>query len=315
MWDVIVIGSGIGGLAAAAALGRKGPRVLVLEQHGSAGGQTQVFRRGGWTFPTGVHYLAFVGGKPGLEGQFGRHLDWLTEGAIRFAPLANPYDIVRLPGFEFAIAHPETSYRADLRERFPGSAAEIEGWFAACASARQAAFAMFARHGLHSWAERLVELATGRDVERWANTTVSSELARIGDERLRAVLGSRWADYGSPPDRAPFLEHALVTGAYNSGAFYPVGGPERFAELLIPLVEAARGELRLNCRLHEVLVENGRAVGVICRQGNGVVEERAEHVIAAMDASGLAGALPAEVAPRGRVYAAWPVLRLPVSRA
>ena len=99
MWDAIVIGSGIGGLAAAAALGKRGKRVLVLEQHSVPGGQTQTFRRGDWVFATGVHYIGGVGPKPGAAGQFGRLLAWLTDGELAFAPIANPYDIVQWPGF------------------------------------------------------------------------------------------------------------------------------------------------------------------------------------------------------------------------
>jgi all-trans-retinol 13,14-reductase len=111
MWDAIVIGSGIGGLAAAAGLGKRGWRVLMLEQHSTPGGLTQTFRRQDWSFATGVHYVGGVGDHPGSDGWFGRLLGWLSDGALRFAPLANPYDIVRLPGFEFGIRHPETAYR------------------------------------------------------------------------------------------------------------------------------------------------------------------------------------------------------------
>ena len=47
-WDAIVIGSGIGGLTAAALLSRQaGKRVLVLERHYTAGGFTHTFRRPG----------------------------------------------------------------------------------------------------------------------------------------------------------------------------------------------------------------------------------------------------------------------------
>ena len=82
MWDTIVLGSGIGGLTAAAALARCGQRVLVLEQHSVAGGLTQTFQRHDWTFATGVHYVSGVGTDPGPDGQFGRMLHWPTDGAL-----------------------------------------------------------------------------------------------------------------------------------------------------------------------------------------------------------------------------------------
>ncbi len=47
-WGVLVIGSGLGGLAAAAALARTGRRVLVLERHTVVGGLTHTFARQGW---------------------------------------------------------------------------------------------------------------------------------------------------------------------------------------------------------------------------------------------------------------------------
>jgi all-trans-retinol 13,14-reductase len=57
-WDAIVIGSGIGGLAAAALLAKHGgQRVLVLERHYVAGGFTQSFHRPGYEWDVGVHYI------------------------------------------------------------------------------------------------------------------------------------------------------------------------------------------------------------------------------------------------------------------
>ncbi len=122
--------------SAAAALGKRGKRVLVLEQHHMPGGQTQTFRRQDWVFPTGVHYLGGVGPHAGPEGQFGRLLSWLADGDLAFAPLANPYDIVQLPGFEFGIEYPEATFRDALLRRFPDERPAIDGWFEASAQAR-----------------------------------------------------------------------------------------------------------------------------------------------------------------------------------
>ena len=59
-WDAIVVGSGMGGMAAAAALSRVGRRVLLLEQHWVLGGLTHSFSRGDFTWDVGIHYLSRV---------------------------------------------------------------------------------------------------------------------------------------------------------------------------------------------------------------------------------------------------------------
>jgi all-trans-retinol 13,14-reductase len=91
-FDAIVIGSGIGGLTVAAALAKYGRRVLVLEQHTQLGGLTQTFKRGPYTFATGLHYIGGVGDAPGGEGEFARMLGWLTSGRLKFASIGSPYD-------------------------------------------------------------------------------------------------------------------------------------------------------------------------------------------------------------------------------
>ncbi|HIK91718.1 MAG TPA: FAD-dependent oxidoreductase, partial [Planctomycetes bacterium] len=60
-WDVIVIGSGAGGLCAAVALSNLGKRVLVLEQHYLPGGWTHTFALEGHKFSPGVHYVGQLG--------------------------------------------------------------------------------------------------------------------------------------------------------------------------------------------------------------------------------------------------------------
>ena len=225
MWHAIVIGSGIGGLAAAAALAKRGKRVLLLEQHTVPGGQTQTFRRHDWVFATGVHYVSGVGPQAGPEGQFRRLLEWLGDGSLQFAPCVNPYDIVRLPGFEFGIPHPEAAYRAALHGRFPGETAAIDRWFHSCHEARKAGTTLMATHNLPAWIGWGYRLLRGRQADEWSSRTLADQLADIADPQLRAVLGARWGDYGAPPTTAPFIEHAWVTGAYDGGAYYPVGGP------------------------------------------------------------------------------------------
>ena len=59
-YDVIIIGSGISGLSTAALLSMEGKKVLVLEKHFKIGGYTHTFKRKGFEWDVGIHYVGGV---------------------------------------------------------------------------------------------------------------------------------------------------------------------------------------------------------------------------------------------------------------
>jgi len=295
--DTVVIGSGIGGLTAAAALAKCGRRVLVLEQHFQPGGLTQTFRRGEYVFGTGVHYIGGVGEGPGPENQLGRMFAWLSEGRLRFASLGSPYDIVRLPGFEFPVEAPRAAYIRRLKVAFPEETGMIDRYFAACEQAQKADMALFAARAAPAPVAALKRWFNASRIRRALGTTTAEAVRGIHDAHLGAVLTARWGDYGIPPAASPFAIHALVTGSYLSGAYYPVGGPTQFAEALGETIRAAGGELRTRATVSEIRVADGRALGVRLADGEAI---DAPLVISAMGAHNTVNALPADVAPDWR---------------
>lgn len=296
-FDAIVVGSGIGGLAAAAALAKCGRRVLVLEQYFQIGGLTQAFDIGGYTFAAGIHYIGGLGEAPGPDNQVGRLLRWLTDGRLRFAPIGSPYDIVRLPGLEFPIEAPRAAYVARLKALFPDEASAIDTYFRACDEAQRACMALFTAKAFPAPVAALVRALNGRRIRRALGTTASEAVGGIRDRRLAALLTARWADYGIAPAQAPFATHALVMGSYFAGAYYPVGGPAQFARTLGETITAAGGELRAGARVAEIRLAAERAAGVRLASGESI---DAPVVISAMGAHNTAAALPEGVAPEWR---------------
>jgi len=292
-FDAIVIGSGIGGLTAAAALAKRGRRVLVLEQHFQLGGLTQTFVRGEYTFAAGVHYIGGVGEIPGPDGQFGRLLRWLTDGRLVFSSIGSPYDIVRLPGLEFPIEAPREALVARLKASFPAEVAAIDAYFAACNEAQSASLVLFAANAMPAPLGALIGWYHAARVRRALNTSTADAVAGIRDRRLRALLVSRWGDYGIPPDRSPLAVHAGVLGSYFAGAYYPVGGPAQFATTLGETIRGAGGELRPNARVTGIRVKDGRAAGVQLENGESIA---APIVVSAMGARNTSAALPDGVA-------------------
>ena len=300
MWDVIIIGSGISGLTAAAALSRAGQKVLLLEQHWVAGGLTQTFKRGEWQFATGVHYLSGMDEGNGPGGQFRRLLDWLGGDVLRFSPLANPYDLVHIGEFAFGIAHPKARFQSDLLARFPDERAEIDHWFEQADAAVEAASMVLVERGLPGWLAAAVRFWKGKDIEHFARATVAEALAAFRDPCLRAILGARGGDYGAAAADAPLLEHAMVTGAYHAGAFYPVGGPAAFAKALVPVLQEAGGKLLLRADAQSIDLSDGRIAGVTYARGGKLYSEQARHVISTMGLLNTLDRLPPDAAPAWR---------------
>jgi len=274
--DTIVIGSGIGGLACAAALAKCGRRILVLEQQAAAGGFTKSFSRHGFTWDVGVRHLGGVG----PDSPSAAHLAWLSEGTLQMAPLGPVYETVHFPGgFEIQFSRPEQALRMDLKERFPASAAEIDAYFEALLEAEQAAHSMFTLRSLPHLLANLYSVWKLPAIKQWCGRTTGEVLDElIGDPKLRAVLASQWLDYGGLPHHASFGVHAAIIRSFLEGAFYPSGGAKAFAEKLIPVIEHAGGKVVLNARVEQLLVENNTVCGVRLADGATV---RSPHVVSA----------------------------------
>jgi all-trans-retinol 13,14-reductase len=274
--DTIVIGSGIGGLACAAALSKLGHKVQVFEQHYVAGGLTHTFKRNGFSWDVGLHYL----GNMGPEEQGEKILSWLSNGSIRMAPVKSVYDIIHFPDFEISFASPTDALKEHPNMKFPGSSKEINDFFLLMHRFPRYATAPFRMHTLPGPLAWVYSLWAKRSIRRWWGRTINEVLMEmIGDPRLRAVLTAQWPDHGGSPAEGSFAMHVMIMNHYLNGAYYPAGGSGIFAESLIPVIENAGGEVKVKTPVKDILLQNGKAIGVRFEDGS---ECRAKRTVSAI---------------------------------
>ncbi len=265
-WDSIVIGSGIGGLTAAVLLARhSGRRVLVLERHYEAGGFTHTFRRPGYQWDIGLHYVGQMGDR---SSPVRRAFDHVTGGMVTWQAMPSVYDRFLIDGQRFEFTSGRDGFREGLRQAFPSESAAIDRYLSTVRAANRWSGLYFAEKALPT---PLASLASGlmrAPYLRWARRTTREVLQDLTTNReLIGVLVAQWGDYGLPPAQSSFAMHAIIVEHYLEGAFYPVGGAASIAAAMVPLIEEAGGSVVTSAEVVGIVIERGRAAGV--RMGDG----------------------------------------------
>jgi all-trans-retinol 13,14-reductase len=274
-WDAIVIGSGIGGLTTAAMLSvHAGKRVLVLERHYVAGGFTHVFRRPGFDWDVGLHYIGQV---QDPRSRVRRAFDHLTAGAVQWAAMPDVYDRVVIDGRTFDLVAGTDNLRDSLKRNFPGEARAIERYLSAVRAVDRLASLYYAEKAMPAPAAALAGSLLRALYLRWARRTTLDVLESLTSNReLIGVLTAQWGDYGLPPAESSFAIHATIVEHYIAGASYPVGGASTIAAAIIPQIERSGGAVVTSAEVAEILLRGDRATGVRMADGR---EFRAAAVI------------------------------------
>lgn len=263
-WDYIVIGSGMGGMTAAALLSQLGNKVLVLEQHYVAGGFTHTFRRKGWVWDVGVHAV----GEVTSQAVVGRILSQLTGGRLEWTTLGPVYDEFHFPDMRIDFPNNKAAFLEALDQAFPGEHEAITRYFS---TVREVAAVMkryyLSRLVPESWSF-LVDPLLARNAQQLLSQRTSEVLDGLTrNPKLKTVLTAQWGYYGSPPNRSSFGIHALVARHFMHGGFYPVGGSGRIARELLTTVASAGGWTRINAEVKALVLEDGRVAGVQLKNG------------------------------------------------
>ena len=305
-WDGIVIGSGPGGLSTAAMMAKEGRRILVLEQHYVAGGFTHIFKRKGYEWDVGLHYIGEVQSE---RSMIRRMFDYVSDASIEWADMGEVYDRICFGDREYPLYKGIDAFKDGLKSHFPDEAKAIDAYVDLVIDCQRAARGFFVDKAIPPALSTLSAGMIGRKFKKYASRTtleVIGELTR--NKQLIAVLCGQWGDYGLPPSQSSFGMHAMVVRHYLRGGAYPVGGASVIADRIAPIIQAAGGQVVTKAEVVRIDVEGGRAVGVTMADGRsfraGWVCSGAgyintvEHLLSPEDAQRAGMALQAKRVPR-----------------
>ncbi|MCK5353679.1 MAG: NAD(P)/FAD-dependent oxidoreductase, partial [Methyloprofundus sp.] len=278
--DIIVIGSGMGGLTAAALLAKTGKQVLVLEQHDRAGGYAHGFQRKKYFFDAGVHLICGCG----LEGFSGGQV---IRKVLQAIDVYDQLEFVEVNPFTFIST---THHSVELPLSIEGVVRQLGELFPD------------QQQGLHDLlllCLRLVEqlaladdvLATKDEGLMYAKLDLLFKYRRstlgdvwgdyIQDPELQCIFAALWPYLGLPPEKVSFVYWAsMLMGYISDGAFYCKGGFQNLADTLVTGLRQAGGEIFFKQKVKRIDVSDNQVKGVVLASGAFI---QADKVIANAD--------------------------------
>lgn len=289
-YDAIIIGAGLGGLAAGALLSKRGKKVLILEKHFACGGYATNFKRGDFIFDASLHSIG------GLETtDFKRILEKC--GVLEKIELIKPKDLYTsiFPDFEFTFKNGDIKkIKEDLAEKFPEEKANIKKWFFFMKEIMREldfwtkykiiVFAVPAVIAFLHFLGIIRFFAAALSVPAMIPMLLVSDrisadfflkLSGIKDEKLKALLTQLWSYLGLPPSRLA-SQYFLIPayGYFFDGGCYIKGGSQNLSDSLKKEIENNGGEAITSAEVQEILIRNEKAVGVKIKDGREYLGEK-----------------------------------------
>ncbi|MCS7013149.1 MAG: FAD-dependent oxidoreductase [Chloroherpetonaceae bacterium] len=272
--DVIIVGAGIGGLTVAALLQHAGLQTLTFEQHTTAGGSASLFRKKGYTFDAGASMFYGFGSNE-ESGTLNLHTRIFNRLGISLKTIPDPVQIhYHLPnGFEVATHYDRERFLSELIARFPHEAKGIRAFY----DELEKVFQIISTFPAGSLEDplHLLRLAARypRKVLRLAYYTTQSmgSVARryLRNEELLRFIDIECESWALQDASAtPFVNAGIcLADRHHGGIRYPVGSSGAIAKALVEGIRKFGGEVRFATPVEEILLKEGRAIGVRLQNG------------------------------------------------
>lgn len=265
--SVGVIGSGLGGLAAACTLAARGYRVILFEKNEWLGGKATVLKKDGFRFDMGPTILTLPSVLRRIYSEAGLDLDeHLT--LLRLDPQWRSF----FQDGSVLDLHQNVEQMASTLKAFTAGTTSADGYrrFMKLSERLDRVSNRFFFYksigGLGDMfnLSNTFNLSTLGDVlaMRMHQTVGSTIRSFIPDPRVAQMLDHFTQYVGSSPDASPAVLCGIANMQTNEGVWYPVGGTRAVPVALAKLARAMGVEVHLNTSIERILLEDGAVHGV-----------------------------------------------------
>ena len=251
-YDIVVIGSGLGGLVSAIILAKEGYKVCVLEKNQQFGGNLQTFSRDKVIFDTGVHYIGGLSEGQNLNHYF-KYLEILDDIELKKLD-ENGYDIITFDNDpkEYPHAQGYENFSKSLIEQFPEEKAAIDVY----CNKMQSVCNSFPLYRLQE------------SKAYYENSTIFEEKAKefidslTENEKLKAVLAGSNLLYAGDADKTPLYMHALAVNSYIESSYRCVRGGSQITKAFLKKLKEYGGSAFKRQEVTHIETEKGMVTTV-----------------------------------------------------
>ncbi|HIS68303.1 MAG TPA: NAD(P)/FAD-dependent oxidoreductase [Candidatus Gallacutalibacter stercoravium] len=258
-YDVIVVGAGNAGLAAAATTAQKGLKTLLLERNLLPGGCATSFRRGRFEFEASLHELANVGTTEQngsirkLFNSLGARVDWRLENNA-FRVITGGED-----GYDVTMPSGMDAFCNEMERQVPGSRESVRRVLELVEKVNAAITYLSSGKP-----DPKVLMREHADFMRMASHSVDECLQALQmPPKAQNIMKTYWPYLGARTSELDFAHYALMMERYIRT--YPAMPAMRSHELSLALEKAIRdngGDVWFNAEVTEILFDGARACGV-----------------------------------------------------
>ncbi|MFH2138125.1 MAG: NAD(P)/FAD-dependent oxidoreductase [Candidatus Omnitrophota bacterium] len=274
--DVIVIGSGMGGLSAALGLARTGQKVVVCERNPVPGGNCSAFQLGDYTFDLAVHQLAGIDER----GNCARILEaYGIKDKLKFFKI-DPFVTLILPDQEIPLPGNYADLEKIMIAQSPKSKKDIRKFFKIMLAWRQDIMITarifqgkqaveksdYEKIGL---LKKLTYPFTGLFWLFNSLKTADKFFSILTKNKyLITLFTACWPYLGLPPDRiSGLMLMSCMSGLYGEHTYYPQGNSQKIADVFVQAIEENQGKVLLRSGVKKIIVQDNTAQGVILENG------------------------------------------------